>query len=239
MKSKSKSKRRPSPYRPCCGRPFVGWDTPSSIRPAIEELERLYVGLLDLFPGEHRERMVVDGVPVILVQHDQRATSYGWMAPLAWSAGRKSKARNEISLTAEYLAREMYAPRGIGETLLHEMVHHANSLAGVSDCSDAQYHNKRFAALAEEVGLSFDGEGCRTRKGWSSPILGPRSRAALEALEPREEVFAMFRRGAGLGRRAKQTTRMKKWTCGCTIVRCAVDLQATCAKCGEPFERQD
>lgn len=225
-------------YRPCCGRPFSGWDTPASIRPAIEELERLYVGLLALFPGEHRERMVEGGVPVILVQHDQRATSYGWMAPRAWSAGSKSKSRNEISFTAEYLAREMYAPRGIGETLLHEMVHHANSLAGVSDCSAAQYHNKRFARLAEEVGLSFDSEGCRTRKGWSSPILGERARAALEALEPREEVFVLFRRGAG-GGRAKQTTRMRKWICGCTIVRCAVDLQATCAKCGATFKRED
>ena len=31
-------------------------------------------------------------------------------------------------------------------------------------------------------------------------------------------------------------TRMKKWECGCTIVRCATDLIATCDFCGEKFE---
>lgn len=34
-------------------------------------------------------------------------------------------------------------------------------------------------------------------------------------------------------------SRMKKWVCGCTIVRCAVELNATCGRCGRKFEKEE
>ena len=33
----------------------------------------------------------------------------------------------------------------------------------------------------------------------------------------------------------KQTTRMKKWKCTCTVVRCATELDADCRKCNRAF----
>jgi hypothetical protein len=35
---------------------------------------------------------------------------------------------------------------------------------------------------------------------------------------------------------APKVNKQKKWTCGCTNVRCAVELDATCNKCGNHFK---
>jgi hypothetical protein len=61
-----------------------------------------------------------------------------------------------------------------------------------------------------------------------------------------------FQRGSGIGHNPKTGTntgtdetkpkqlggnsKMKKWSCGCTIVRCAVELVADCQQCDSPFE---
>ena len=37
----------------------------------------------------------------------------------------------------------------------------------------------------------------------------------------------------------KAPTKMKKWSCGCTNVRCAVILEAYCEKCGSSFGLED
>ena len=38
---------------------------------------------------------------------------------------------------------------------------------------------------------------------------------------------------------SKGTSKMKKWTCGCTIVRCATELKATCLLCNQMFMKDD
>ncbi|MEW5953285.1 MAG: SprT-like domain-containing protein [Bacillota bacterium] len=40
-------------------------------------------------------------------------------------------------------------------------------------------------------------------------------------------------------RTRRNGSKMKKWTCGCTIVRCAVQLEARCGRCGKRFRNQE
>lgn len=48
------------------------------------------------------------------------------------------------------------------------------------------------------------------------------------------DVFEVSRKDEGM--KAKVGSRMKKWSCGCTTVRCAIKLLATCEKCGHGFK---
>lgn len=38
------------------------------------------------------------------------------------------------------------------------------------------------------------------------------------------------------GEDEKAPTKLKLWMCRCTRVRCAVELNAECRKCGKPFK---
>ena len=55
-------------------------------------------------------------------------------------------------------------------------------------------------------------------------------------LKLKKDIFSVSRMKMGSGK-AKAETKMKKWDCGCTIVRCAVDLVAVCQECDNEFER--
>ena len=57
-------------------------------------------------------------------------------------------------------------------------------------------------------------------------------RRMAEELRPDVAKFALFRLASGS---RKAPTKMMKWTCGCVTVRCAVDLEATCDRCGGVF----
>ena len=141
-----------------------------------------------------------------------------------------------------------------------EMVHAFNLQRGIIDCNPSnQYHNKKFKKLAESVGLAVTKEGhrgyCRTRVAMS--ILDGVEPVAEQAIsELRLQPFWQkqhfdFQRGSGIGQRATGTdtgtdetkpkplggnSKMKKWFCGCTNIRCAVELNATCNNCGNQFE---
>lgn len=80
------------------------------------------------------------------------ANVLGHFAALRWSA-RQAKGIatvHEVVVVAEHLNR---SPEDIVETLLHEAAHAMNFQRGIKDCSSNQYHNQRFKAAAEELGL--------------------------------------------------------------------------------------
>jgi len=142
--------------------------------------------------------------------------------------------RYEINLIAEQLSRHVHL---VAVTLLHEMVHLANSVHGIRDCSSHQYHNKHFKDEAERVWLHVDQV---PKYGFAATKATPQLLEWLgqEPLNP--DAFTYYRLGLSdptLPRGSK--TKMKKWRCGCTNVRCAVDLQAICTNCNKPFTRQD
>lgn len=75
----------------------------------------------------------------------------GYFAPLRWRVrGDEGTQMHEVVVVAEHLNR---GAEDVIETLLHEAAHAMNFARGIKDCTASQYHNRRFAEAAKEVGL--------------------------------------------------------------------------------------
>jgi hypothetical protein len=194
----------------------------ASIRPAIAELERAFTKFRVLF----KRKMPL---PVITIQTRGRRAALGWYAHQRWQNG-KPEGASKINICAEHLARPTL---DIAEVLLHEMVHYANALDGIEDCSPNQYHRKSFKTRCDAIGLCCEKEGCH---GWARTSLTPELASRAEAVGIDAEAFSLFRKPR---HQAKVGSRMKKWCCSCTTIRCATELDATCRKCGQSFLRQE
>jgi hypothetical protein len=195
----------------------------ASIRPAIAELERAFLALSAAF----KQKMPL---PVITIQtRGRRKLVLGWYAHHRWQNGEPEGA-SEINVCAEYLAM---SPEAIGELLLHEMCHYANALDGIEDCSRNQYHRKSFKARCDSIGLHCEKMGSH---GWAKTSLTPELAARVGVVNIDAGAFALFRKPR---EEAKVGSRMKKWTCGCTTIRAAVQVEAGCHKCGQSFLRQE
>jgi len=93
----------------------------------------------------------LDNPVFTLIPNRGRQSYYGWYWQGRWKDGRKTLP--EINITADTLKRSV---EEICETIIHEMVHYANNVAGVVDCNANQYHNKHFKSKAESFGLKVD-----------------------------------------------------------------------------------
>lgn len=129
-------------------------------------------------------------------------------------------------------------------TLGHELLHFWQRYHG-HPSKQRNYHNDEFVAKARAVGILIDEQGCTSghtevfaaliaKHGIDLPNATPEPSGQLIAptggVEPK--VYGT-RRAAGRG------SRLRKWCCGCTIVRCSVNLGAVCALCGHAFELAD
>lgn len=129
-------------------------------------------------------------VPVITIQSKGRRSAYGWFWDCSWKNGADEQLRPEINIAAEYLSRSAV---NIMETLIHELAHMINAKRNVKDCNAAQYHNKKFKATAEELGLTCEKMGAY---GYAKTGLGERAKAAVDQfiLETNCSVFDSFNR---------------------------------------------
>lgn len=95
----------------------------------------------------------VPGVMLLAAPSLRRDLSVlGHFAPLRWRHKEKGGVHyHEVVVVAEHLDRN---PADIVETLLHEAAHALNFARGIKDCTASQYHNQRFKAAAEELGLA-------------------------------------------------------------------------------------
>ncbi len=203
----------------------------AGLAPAIQEFHRI-------FEAVNREKYGSElPSPIITIQSQGRKQGVlGWCT--TWEAWQKVKedeeeateGRFEINMSAEYMSRTTME---LLETLVHEIAHMANAHYGIKDCSGNQYHNKHFKAQAEHLGLEVEKVQSR---GWAFTKLTPELEEWLKAQEPDEKAFEFARGAAPQGKKAK--TKMRKWTCGCTIVRAAVELDAVCQKCGYEFTKE-
>ncbi len=139
-------------------------------------------------------------------------------------------ARHEINLSAEHLNRSLEEIVG---TVIHEMVHYKNLIDGVKDTSSGQYHNKKFLIAAESVGLVVE----KGKRGFAYTSLSEDLKKWVDEQNFYSDAFRFFRMMVENTTKAK--TKMKKWECGCTIIRCAVDLKAKCLACGEKFIKDE
>lgn len=191
----------------------------NSIIPVIKELERIY----DELAPKLNFKMTR---PIITIQtRGSRKLLLGWYGADRWLQNKKEI--GEINICAEELNGNPV------ETLVHEIVHYSNNCEKKSDCNSQQYHNKIFKEKAESYGLNVKNDG---RHGWSETSISEKLQKILDLIKVDKEVFKLYRKSYIS---TSAPTKMKKYRCECTIVRCATDLQATCNKCKKPFEEQD
>jgi hypothetical protein len=153
----------------------------------------------------------------------------------------QSTDRAEVLVSGEGLQR---GPIDVLGTLLHEAVHGLAYVRRVSDTSrQGRYHNRRYAALAGELGL----EVAHVHPiGWSATSV-PEPIAARydEALAELGAALVLWRRAeqasaAGPGRSRNALACM----CGCgrriRVARSVLELAPiVCAGCAQPFEPED
>ncbi len=127
-------------------------------------------------------------------------------------------------MNKRYLSQPPFEVLGI---LLHEMLHGWQDANG--NPGKGNYHNREYREKAKSLGLLVDTRG---RQGYAA-----------------ESPFKEFLKGFDVAvpaierplpqERPKGNAKMKKWSCGCTNVRCAVaGFQAKCLKCGRQFALQ-
>ncbi|NIR13705.1 MAG: hypothetical protein GWN86_07045 [Desulfobacterales bacterium] len=197
-----------------------------SLRPGLEELERAIDWVAARAGIENQQRVV----PTIQTT-GKKANCYGWFMPDRWST-KEGELCHEMTFCAEHLSRE---PESIVASVVHETVHLWCHAQGLKDVSKSGYHNKVFKKHAEQLGLEcappMDGRGHAY------------TRAGAELLEDIEKDFQpdvgrfnLFR--VAVPSKPRVPSKMKKWQCGCTTVRCATELVADCEACGQKFEQQ-
>jgi hypothetical protein len=190
----------------------------NSLIPIIKELERVYDALALKF-NLKQER------PIITIQtKGSKKDTLGWYWDKKWSYNKKEI--GEINICAEELNKNPV------ETLVHEMVHYANNCDKIEDCNNAGYHNKAFKIKAETYGLNVEKDG---RHGWNLTSLSDNLKKIIEEIKPNEITFKLYRKEH---LHIVAPTKMNKYSCGCTTIRCATALQAKCLKCGNEFMKK-
>lgn len=199
-----------------------------TLAPLIAQLELAYEQAIALFPEEEQRKALKKTKPVIVVQtRGTRSSLLGWHAGKLWQNGKQQV--NEITITAEHLQSGFYPAI---RTLIHEMVHHVNDLLGVKDVSSNQYHNRKFADLAETIGLVVE----HGQNGFGhTPDMTPTLKATIRGWGLDRKAFSIYRRperkGKGPG------SKLRKYVCGCEYgIRIAVpddQVDLSCGICGE------
>ncbi|WP_432190449.1 hypothetical protein [Streptomyces sp. Tue6028] len=139
-------------------------------------------------------------------------------------------------------------PRLDFDRLLHEAAHGLAAVRGIRDTSRAgRYHNRRFLALAREVGLVHWGETAGPR-GFSTVRASPATRIQYqETIERWDQAMASI--GSPLGspfggpasrKRSSGGGKRVKAACGCgrilyVVLSVLVIAPITCQACQKPF----
>lgn len=163
----------------------------------------------------------------------------GHYAPERWQANAGGEVLPEILIGGEGLvlgAREALV------TLLHEAAHALAQVRGVKDTSrQGRYHNKRFKALGEELGLVI------TRVdaiGWSGSELPTATADAYrQTLRDLDAALTMHRRSELPAGPAKPSRSPIAAVCGCgRRIRVAPSVLGAgpivCGLCAKEFERE-
>lgn len=167
---------------------------------------------LDVLAGQIRKNH--EGVPdnivfVLASGKSGRGNVHGHFAPSSWKDGH-----HEILISAESLARGPEATLG---TLIHELAHARANLAEIRDTSNkGRYHNKKFKALAEEMGIELE---LAPTIGWSVTTLpeetASRYAAGLARLEKSLVTYRVgFSEGATVEPKVRNKTKAHM-TCQC------------------------
>ena len=193
-------------------------------------------GIVQALEGAHALIQEKTGAPraTILVNRKPGRTMGHFTHAKMWKAGEESF--HEIMVSANYFERGARAVLG---TLLHEVAHSIDLQNGIQGTSGDGYHNQKFKATAESLGLTItQAKGI----GWSltevSDACAERWAEALALIENGLALMADAEQGKKAGGRNKNLISAR---CGCGgVIRLSAKVLDTCApkcdNCGNYFK---
>ncbi len=165
---------------------------------------------------------------------------WGHFAALRWQHGDTQLP--EILISGEGLSRE---PEQVFTTLLHEATHALADVRGIQDTSrQGRWHNKRFATLAAELGMSTTKDD---KLGYSPCTLTDITRARYKAvITDLTEALRFYRHPEPTGEGKQRTNNNNGVSCECECPR-KLRISTTafeegpivCAVCAAAFLPED
>jgi hypothetical protein len=167
----------------------------------------------------------------LLVTRDLKGRKGHFTPFTPWQNGEESF--NEIAFNLEHFT----TPEELLSTLLHEVAHSLNHMNGIEDCSSNQYHNAKFKAQAEALGLKtleIKGKGHAATE--LTELGAKRWKKALTILTNAFDLTAL---GGEQAKKKGRNTNLLKATCLCEQVirasRGVIEAGVTCELCGTRF----
>ena len=158
----------------------------------------------------------------------------GHFAERRWTVATAE--RPELFVGGEGLAAGAVEVLG---TLLHEAAHGLAATRGVQDTScQGRYHNRRYATLAGDLGLTVQRAGAR---GWTATAVPAETTTVYAAvIDDLARALVLWRRAEHPGP-GKPTSNLLAAVCGCgrriRVARSTLEeAPVLCGRCGGPFQ---
>jgi hypothetical protein len=198
----------------------------------LEKTERLS-NIASALENAHEIIREKTGAPraTILVTRKTGRTMGHFTHAKIWKSGEDNF--HEIMISANYFQR---GPRAILGTLLHEVAHSLDLQAGIKGVSGDGYHNQKFKATAESLGLTItQAKGI----GWSNTEVSDEcANRWAEALALIEEALSLMADSEQVKKGAGRNKNLLKANCKCSSIRASakvIEQGVTCEGCGELF----
>ena len=178
-------------------------------------------------------------VIIIASGTDSKHPRWGHHAPGRWNVAGEQL--TEIMISGEGLRR---TARDVLATLLHEAAHALAHARGLNDTSrQGRYHNTKFRACAEEVGLAVEHDD---NFGWSVTTITPATELAYASqLQALTQAMTLWRHGeTTAGPKARRNHNLIPAICPCgRSIRVAASTLAeapiTCQACDQDFQAKN
>jgi hypothetical protein len=153
--------------------------------PILREVNSLWADIRKNHPDVPRVVVVVGAKG-----RKKSSLTHGHFHASQWIHGEEKEVMHEVMLSGESLSRGAEATLG---TLIHEAAHAVAHVTGVQDTSNqGRYHNKRFKAIAESMGVSLSEAPTR---GWTTTELAEGTAEKYKAgLDRLAAVLGTYRR---------------------------------------------
>ena len=167
-------------------------------------------GIVSALEGAHeiiREKTGAPRATILVTRKTGRTMGHFTHAKL-WKAGEESF--HEIMVSANYFERGARAVLG---TLLHEVAHSLDLQAGIQGVTGDGYHNKKFKATAEALGLTIsNAQGI----GWSvTEVSDECANRWADALALIENALALMADSETAGKTKGRNKNLKVAQCRC------------------------
>jgi hypothetical protein len=210
---------------------------PSSPRPAGNAASGLVAALERAWTAIRRRHPEVPEVVMAVASGSvgrRGELTLGHFAERRWTVA--SAERPELFVGGEGLAA---GPVEVLGTLLHEAAHGLAATRRVQDTSrQGRYHNRRYAALAGELGLTVATAGSR---GWTATTVPTETSTAYAAVvEDLARALVLWRRAEQRGG-GRRSNNLLPAVCGCgRRIRASrstlAEAPVLCGRCGGAFQ---